>query len=113
MYCSDYFASEIAAEQSDLGFYSRTYRTDDPLNRAWICPNLTKTETYDFNSGFQMVAMVQTCTQAKLADPDFEPNLTCNDESETKTLMQSSPQAFTLRRQLTSTNFVPSTYHYS
>ena len=87
MYCEDYFAEEIAAEKSAgdyYGFYTRTYSTDSLTNRAWICPDLNNTEIYDFNSGFHMVAMVQTCTQAKQTDPAFEPNQTCADETETK-----------------------------
>ena len=65
MYCRDYFAEEIAAEesgQSDSTFYSDTFA--DPKNDAisrWICPNLTKTTITD-NISFEVD--VVTCSVA-------------------------------------------------
>ena len=48
VYCTDYYAKEIAAEQSgqsDSTFYSETYADSKiPGDSKWIYPNLTETK---------------------------------------------------------------------
>ena len=93
VYCTDYYAEEIAAEesgQSDSTFYSRTYRDPGPYTdwkSRWICPNLTKTEIDIENPWRYFTAAVVTCAQGKDSDPTFEPDVTCIDPSETNMTM--------------------------
>ena len=49
---------------------------------------------------------------ATMDDKTFEPDVICNDETETVTNMNKNG-GFLFHRQLVSTDFVPSTYHTS
>ena len=69
MYCTDYFAEEIAAENSGLSnstFYTDTYK--DVIDRKWICPNLTQS-TIEPGQKTSLRAEVTACNEAKVMDP--------------------------------------------
>ena len=85
MYCIDYYAKEIAAEQSgqsDSTFsYTRAYGfLESFVFSKWICPNLTETTISEQNF---FKAEVYTCADAKVLDKNFEPDVNCTDPSET------------------------------
>ena len=109
VYCKDYYAQEIAAEesgQSNSTFYTKAYGFKGvPNTNEWICPNLTNTILTKQGG---LLVDVLTCKDAKQFDQDFEPNVTCIDESATNATMANQ---FSLDRQLVSTNFVPLAYH--
>ena len=84
VYCSDYFAREIAAELNGLSDsvfnYTKAYGDQGlPYFSKWICPNLNDTTILDDAS---IKVSVTTCDDAKSYDPTFEPDLTCIDSSE-------------------------------
>ena len=96
VYCTDYYAEEIAAEKNGLSnstFYSDTYADD-----RWICPNLTESTILP---GYlnNLQAELDACWKAKEVDPDFEPDLDCsaNNDTEQIKLMKHGSE-YTLHR---------------
>ena len=113
MYCSDYYAEEIAAEQSGQSTATFNYTQayvggDGPGKSRWICPNLAEITITDNSC---LTVFVETCVKAKMQDPNFEPDIKCSPEILTNKTMSNA--SIILERQLVNTNFVPSTYHTS
>ena len=118
VYCTDYYAEEIAAEtsgQSNSTFYTDTYGDyHRQYQYKWICPNLTETTIQpEYINNLNMI--VDSCHIAKNYDPDFEPDLICatNNDTIQAELMKNNSNGYTLNRQRVSSNFVPSLYHES
>ena len=80
VYCIDYFAKEIAAEQSgqsDSTFYTDTYGFEGKDGESkWICPNLTD---YTITDGTSFHVEVWDCEDGKDWDPHFDPDVSCID----------------------------------
>ena len=120
VYCTDYYAKEIAAEEngsSDPKFFTDMYVVSPPDSNAtsfytqWICPNLEEV-TIKKDYAQNMVVFVDTCTKAKSKDKNFEPSIKCIDDTDVESKMDTAT-GFKLIKQRISTNFVPSDYHKS
>ena len=86
VYCKDYYAKEIEAEQngqSDWTFnYTKAYAKEGVLGYSkWICPNLKETTLTDARR-LSFLVQVLPCSLAKERfDPNFEPDVTCIAEA--------------------------------
>ena len=93
VYCTDYYAEEIAAEKngtSNSTFYTDTYSDSIALDNApykWICPNLTESTIFP---GYlnNLKVELEACWIAKQVDLDFEPDLECSENSDVEQKQQ-------------------------